>query len=217
MITLDVYDQSGKQVNQINLEDRVFDGKVNPTLMHQAVVAFLTNQRRGLAIAKTKGEVSGGGRKPWRQKGTGRARVGSNRSPLWRGGGTVFGPRPHSFHKDVPHRMKINALKSVLNTRLKDKNILIVDNIKIGSHKTKELSKILNNLNLGAIKTTLVVKNINSNLKLASGNLENFHLEKAQELNAYSALNCKQLVFTQEALRIVEGRSEEHTSELQSH
>lgn len=206
MDALDVYDKLGKKIKQAKLDEGVFDGKVNSTLMHQAVVTFLANQRIGLASSKTKGEVRGGGRKPWRQKGTGRARVGSRRSPLWRGGGVTFGPRPHSYNKTMPRRMRAGALKSVLNTRLKDKSIIVVDSFIMDDHKTKTLFNIIKNLKLSAFKSTIVVKNIDSNLKLASRNLANFSLEKAGVLNSYSALNCERLIFTLEALRVVEER-----------
>jgi len=206
MDTLDVYDKLGKKIEQAKLDEGVFDGKVNSTLMHQAVVTFLANQRIGLACSKTKGEVSGGGRKPWRQKGTGRARVGSRRSPLWRGGGVTFGPRTRSYNKTMPRRMRAGALKSVLNTRLKDKSIIVVDSFVMDDHKTKTLFNIIKNLKLSAFKSTIVVKSIDSNLKLASRNLANFNLEKAGVLNSYSALNCERLIFTLEALRVVEER-----------
>ena len=139
-LSLPVLSTQGKKVEQIELEKRVFDGKISEALIHQAVVTYLANQRKGLASAKTRGEVRGGGIKPWRQKGTGRARVGSIRSPLWRGGGVTFGPKPHSYYKDLPQKMKAMALKSALNAKLRDKEILILSDLKVVSHKTKDFS-----------------------------------------------------------------------------
>ena len=128
-LSLPVLSVQGKEVEQIELEKRVFDGKISQALIHQAVVTYLANQRKGLASTKTRGEVRGGGIKPWRQKGTGRARVGSIRSPLWRGGGVTFGPKPHSYHKDLPQKMRTMALKSALNAKLRDKEISILSDL----------------------------------------------------------------------------------------
>jgi len=206
MSTLEVINQKGKKVESLKLDKDIFDGKVNNTLMHQAIVSFLANQRKGLACTKTRGEVSGGGRKPWKQKGTGRARVGSNRSPLWEGGGTTFGPKPHSFRKEMNRKMKGMALKSALNAKLKDNEIIVIDEIKLDGFKTKELSAILGVLKLDSKKVKLVVSAIESNLKMSSSNLEKVNLEKAVNLTTYGALDCKKLVFTKAAFDLVEKR-----------
>lgn len=206
MSTLEVINQKGKKVESLKLDKDIFDGKVNNTLMHQAIVIYLSNQRKGLASTKTRGEVRGGGRKPWRQKGTGRARVGSNRSPLWEGGGTTFGPKPHSFHKDMNRKMKGLALKSALNAKLKDNEIIVVDDIKLNSFKTKELCEILGVLKLDKEKVKLVVGTIESNLKMSLNNLKKVNLEKAVNLTTYGALDCKKLVFTKTAFELVEKR-----------
>ena len=139
---LDVVNQKGKVVRTLELDQKVFDGKINMSLLHQAVVTYLANQRKGLASTKTRGEVRGGGRKPWRQKGTGRARVGSIRSPLWKGGGATFGPKPRDYSQKMPQRMKALALKSALNAKLNDKELMVIDDIKLRSHKTKECSEV---------------------------------------------------------------------------
>ena len=206
MSTLEVLNQKGKKVENLKLDKDIFDGKVNNTLMHQAIVVYLSNQRKGLASTKTRGEVRGGGRKPWRQKGTGRARVGSNRSPLWEGGGTTFGPKPHSFHKDMNRKMKGLALKSALNAKLKDNEIIVIDDIKLNSFKTRELFEILGILKLDKEKVKLVVGTIEVNLKMSLNNLEKVNLEKAVNLTTYGALDCKKLVFTKAAFELVEKR-----------
>lgn len=205
-LNLNVLDLKGKEVGKAELDPLVFDGKVSHALLHQAVVIYLSNQRAGLASTKTRGEVSGGGRKPWRQKGTGRARVGSIRSPLWRKGGITFGPKPHSFYKDLPKRMKVLALKSALNSKLNDNEILILDNLKVNSHKTKDFFKIITNLKLDSSRIRFVVDSLDSNLKLSCRNIENADIELARNLNTYGALDCKNLVLTKNALIEVQER-----------
>src|SRR5512135_3741492 len=129
--TLPVYNIEGKEVETLNLDPAVFDGTVNSAAIYQAVNAYRAAKRSGLAATKTRGEVSGGGKKPWRQKGTGRARVGSTRSPLWRHGGVVFGPHPRSFAYSVPDKIKKLALKSVLNAKVKENNVIILDTLSL--------------------------------------------------------------------------------------
>ncbi len=201
-----VLNTKGKEVEKIELDKKVFDGKVSFALIHQAVVTYLANQRKGLAAAKTRGQVRGGGAKPWRQKGTGRARVGSSRSPLWEGGGVTFGPKPHSYYKDLPKKMKILALKSALNAKLKDNQILILEGLKVDSNKTKDFSKIIGNLKLNAEKIRLVVETQDKNLKLASRNIKKVLLAKASDVHATEVIDCKRLVLTKNALRQIEKR-----------
>ncbi|MCM8831456.1 MAG: 50S ribosomal protein L4 [Candidatus Omnitrophica bacterium] len=205
-LQLPVLNTEGKEIDTITLNKTVFDGKVNMELLHQAVVTYLSNKRAGLASTKTRAEVKGSGRKPWRQKGTGRARVGSIRSPLWRKGGIVFGPKPHSFRKLLPQKMKIGALKSALNAKLLDNEILILDNILLNVPKTKEFFKILKNLKLTNLSLKFVVPKVDLNLRLASRNIPKIEILQAQNLNTYDALNCKKIIFTKEALAIVENR-----------
>lgn len=200
MSKVEVLDLKGKKKESLDLDSKVFDGKVNKALMHQAVVTYLANQRKGLAKTKTKGEVSGGGRKPWRQKGTGRARVGSSRSPLWKGGGVTFGPRPHSFRKDLPKKMKVLALKSALNAKVKDKELLVLDTLEVSTHKTKDFAKIVKSLKLDKIKSRFIVEGMDNNLKLSCRNLEKVNLNSAVSLTTYEALDCKNIIFTKDAL-----------------
>ena len=206
MSSLEVFDLNGEVLERIELDNQVFDGQINEDLMHQAVVIYLSKQRKGLASTKTRGEVKGGGRKPWRQKGVGRARVGSIRSPLWRKGGVVFGPKPRLYRKEFPKKMRTLALKSALNAKLRDKEMMVLKDFIITTHKTKEFFRILKNLQLAGEKIRLVVDKIDENLKLASRNIEKVNLNTASTLTTYTTLDCKKLVFTKEALRKVEER-----------
>ncbi len=142
-ITLPIYNTEGKEIDSLKLDKTVFDGTINTACLYQAVNAYRANQRKGLASTKTRGEVSGGGRKPWRQKGTGRARVGSIRSPLWRHGGVIFGPHPRHFYYNLPKKLKVLALKSSLNAKVKENSLIVLDGINLEIPKTKEASKIL--------------------------------------------------------------------------
>jgi len=157
---LSVLDTKGKEIEKVKLDKGVFDGKVNTALIQQAVVAYLANQRKGLAATKTRGQVRGGGAKPWRQKGTGRARVGSNRSPIWRGGGITFGPRPRSYYQDMPKKMRALALKSALNAKLRDKQILIINDLVVSSPKTKDFIKTVSGLKLVVQKVRFGVESL---------------------------------------------------------
>jgi large subunit ribosomal protein L4 len=206
MKELNVLNLSGKEVGKVSLDEMVFDGKINTDLIHQAVVAFLANQRLGLACTKTRGEVSGSGRKPWKQKGTGRARIGSIRSPLWYKGGRAFGPKPHSFHKDLPKKMKANALRSALNSKLKDSAIIIIEDLKVAKPKTKEFAAILKNLNIVDKKVKFLVDKFDEKVRLSSRNIPMLTMEQACDLNAYTVMAANKLVFTKESLKIVQDR-----------
>lgn len=205
-LEIDVLDVQGKEIKKIKLNGQVFDGKVNTTLMHQAVTAYLANQRKGLASTKTKGEVRGGGAKPWRQKGTGRARAGSRRSPIWSGGGVTFGPKPRSYYKDLPKKMKIRALKSALNAKLNEQQILILNDLAVDSRKTKNLFKIIDSLKLKGEKTRFVVEELEDKLKLASRNIKKVLLTKAANIHTTEVIDCKRLVLTNGALKVIEDR-----------
>ncbi len=204
MAEIDIINQKGKAVEKLSLDDKVFDGKISPALMHQAVVTYLANRRQGTSSAKTRGEVRGGGKKPWRQKGTGRSRHGSIRSPLWKGGGIVFGPQPRDFNKKFPKRMKAMALKSALNAQLQDNALMIIDELNIKEAKTKEMLKLAKGLKLDKQKVRFVSEQIGIDLKRAARNIGNLSLEKADDLNTYTALDCQKLVFTKQSLSKVE-------------
>ena len=204
--SLAVVDLSGKEVSTLELDKAIFDGVINDLLIHQAEVMYLANQRKGLACAKTRAEVSGSGRKPWRQKGTGRARVGSIRSPLWRSGGVVFAPKPRSYRKDMPKKMRALALKSALNLKLQENGLVILDLMTVKEPKTKEFFGILKRLKLDSKRVRLVVEKIDENLKRSSRNVALADIARASDLSTYEAKNCKHLVFTREAITQVQKR-----------
>ncbi len=193
MSTLPVHDQQGKEIAQLELDAKVFDGKVKSGLLYQAVLGFNANQRLALAATKTRGEVSGGGRKPWKQKGTGRARVGSIRSPLWRHGGVVFGPHPRDYSYSLSQRTRLEALKSSINARLQDNGILVVEDIKLDNPKTKGLAKVLTGLKAGK-NTLLLLDAIDKNMKLASNNISGLVTELARNVNAYQVLRAHKII-----------------------
>jgi large subunit ribosomal protein L4 len=169
------------------------------------VVAYQAAQRMGTACTKTMGEVAGSGKKPWRQKGTGRARAGSFASPLWRGGGVVFGPKPRDFSKKVSRKTKQLALRKTLSERLRAGDVLVVDDLKLESPKTKEFAAILSVLNLKG-STLIVAPGIDKNLTLASRNLSTVELATSDSLNSYQVLRSDKLLFTRGAFEKVEAR-----------
>jgi len=200
-ITLPIYNTEGKEVDSVKLDKSLFDGTVNTAAIYLAVNAFMANQRQGLAATKTRGEVSGGGRKPWKQKGTGRARVGSTRSPLWRHGGVIFGPHPRSFSWRLPDKIKTLALKSSLNAKVKDNQLMVVEALKLDSPKTKDAIKVLKNLKvIPGAKTLLLLDKIDKNLKLALRNLKFLDFNAAQDTYAYEVLRHNKLLVTKEGL-----------------
>lgn len=203
---LSVYNTEGKEVDTIELDSSVFDGTVNTAAMYQAIVAYRANQRKGLASTKTRGEVSGGGRKPWKQKGTGRARVGSTRSPLWRHGGVVFGPHPRDYYYKLPQKIKNLALKSSLNAKLKENSFIIMDSLKVEKAKTKEVSRMFSNLKLnsGRKKETcsalLLVDKLDANLKMAAKNISFLDVNLARDTHTYEVMKHQKLIITKDGL-----------------
>ena len=216
-ITLPIYNTEGKEIDSFKLDHAIFDGIVNADAIHQAVLAYRASQRKGLASTKTMGEVSGGGRKPWRQKGTGRARVGSIRSPLWRHGGVIFGPHPRDFSYTIPAKIKTLALKSSLNAKINEKNFIVLDNFKIEQPKTKEAVKILSNLKIGrqkdkkdpkrkTIKALLLSDKLDKNLRLALRNIDFLTINRAQDTHTYEVLAANKLIITKEGLHELTNR-----------
>lgn len=193
-----------KQVREIELPEEVFGYPYNQHLIHEAVQAYLAGLRRGTHATKTRSEVSGSGRKLWRQKGTGRARVKDIRNPKWRGGGTVHGPVPHSHAKDLSRREKKNALKSALSRKLAEQSIVVLEDFDLGSHKTGELLKRLSGLGVSG-KTLLVDSLDNHNLALASRNAPALKTVDALAVNVYDVVDRSTLVLSEGALnRLVE-------------
>jgi large subunit ribosomal protein L4 len=198
-IRLQVYDLKGEVAGNIQLDPEVFNGKVNMALLHEAVKMYYANRRRGTASAKTRAEVSGGGAKPWRQKGTGRARVGSSRNPLWRHGGVVFAPKPRDFSYSVPKKALRKALLSGLNLRLSENMIKPTVKIEVKEPKTREFSAIMKSLKIDA-KALVVVETITENVKRSANNLKKVRLKEARNINAEDVLLNDYLVIEAEAL-----------------
>lgn len=203
MTTLPLYNIEAKEIDTIELDKAVFDGIINPSVIYQAVCAFRANQRKGLAATKTRGEVSGGGRKPWKQKGTGRARVGSTRSPLWRHGGVVFGPHPRDYSYHLPQKIKNLALKSSLNSKLKADNLIVLDALKLDKPKTGEIARILSNFKIKKAKKSnvlLLLDTADKNLKLSLRNIDFIHSNLAKDTNVYEVLDCRKIIITKQGL-----------------
>ena len=199
MPVVDVVNLDGKKVGQVELADAIFGAKVNPHLLHEASRWYLRGLRAGTHKTKDKSEVSGAGRKLWRQKGTGRARVGSIRSPLWRHGGTVHGPKPRDYSYALPKKMLLGALRSALSAKLAEQKLTVVDALELETHKTKGLRETLGKLN-GSKSALLVSHGENRNLELASRNLEGVKLAAPHVLHVYDVLKHDLLVLSKDAV-----------------
>lgn len=199
MPVVDVMSLEGKKVGQVELADAVFSAKVNPHLLHETVRWYLAGQRAGTHKTKGRGEVSGAGRKLWKQKGTGRARVGSIRSSIWRKGGTVHGPQPRDYSYRLPHKVVLGALRSALSAKLADQKLTVIDGWELDSHKTKALRSSLDRLNADARTSLLVVQGENRNLDLASRNLEGVKLVRPAALQPYDLLRHDHLIVSKDA------------------
>jgi large subunit ribosomal protein L4 len=195
---------NNKGVSQGEIEvgfDLIENGR-GTQAVHDAVVAYNAAQRTGTACAKTVGEVSGTNKKPWRQKGTGRARAGSTQSPLWPGGGVVFGPRPRDFTKKVNKKVRSLAFRKAISERLKAGDVVIVDDFKLATHKTRDFLAVLGTLKLTG-RTVMLVSSEDKNLAIASRNVPNVELTSGEKLNTYDTLLCDKIVFTKAALEKV--------------
>lgn len=198
-----VFDMQGQQVGEMELSERVFGSPVNRAVLHQAIVAHMAGQRQGTAATKSRGMVRGGGRKPWRQKGTGRARAGSIRSPLWRGGGVIFGPQPRSYQKAMPKKVKRLAMRSALSSKMSDQKLLIIDSLDLSKPRTKDMIRVLNALKLDN-KALIVMPSLNPNVYLSARNIPGVLVTAAQRLNVYDILHHDGLIITREAVAQLE-------------
>lgn len=197
-----VYNQNKEEVGEIELPKEIFEVEVNSDLIHQVVLGQQSNRRQGSAQAKMRGEVRGGGRKPWRQKGTGRARHGSTRSPLWRGGGVTFGPRAdRNYKKTIPVKMKRKALAMVLSAKAKESMILVVDKLNFDKPETKQMKKVLNKLFLKDGSGILVLSKIDKNLILSVRNIPKTMSIQARDLNVLDLLNYKHVVISKAGIK----------------
>ena len=203
MPKIDVYDINGKKVKELELNEAVFGIEPNETVVHSVLVNFLANQRQGTQSTKTRSEVSGGGRKPWRQKGTGNARQGSIRSVQWVGGGIAFGPVPRSYNKKQNRKERKLALKSAWSYKAKNNNLVVVDEIKLDSPRTKDMIKLLTNLKLNDEKLLVVVKEYNENVILASRNLQNIMLLQADEVGVLDIVSARKVLIEDAALESI--------------
>jgi large subunit ribosomal protein L4 len=195
MPTTKVLDLANKEVGEIELPDTVFGVPLNEPLVHEAVRSFLANRRAGTSATKTRGDVSGAGRKLWRQKGTGRARIASLRSPLWKGGGNAHGPQPRDWSYNLPKKMRKRAMCAAISERLREGNLIIVDDWKLDAPKTKDFINTLGNLKLNG-KTLIVDSLKNTNLMLASRNVQTTKVVNSYGVNIYDLINYQKLVLT---------------------
>jgi len=202
-----LYSKDGKKKKDVELNVDLFGARVNKRLLELVSNAYAANLRRGTASTKRRAECRGGGKKPWKQKGTGRARASSTRSPLWRGGGTVFGPHPRSYFVALPNSMRRSALISALSKKVKDENVMLLEDVKLETSKTKEFFGIVDSLPLAAKRVLCVVADFDENLKRASRNIGYMiDIVQASDLNAYHVLQREKLVLETGALEILEKR-----------
>ncbi|MEW9031120.1 MAG: 50S ribosomal protein L4 [Planifilum fimeticola] len=198
-----VYDMNGSQVDEIELSDAVFGIEPHAAVLHDAVVMQLASMRRGTHAVKNRAAVRGGGRKPWRQKGTGRARHGSIRSPLWVGGGVVFGPKPRSYAYKLPKKVRRLAMKSALSSKVRDEELIVLDDLKMEQPKTREMVKVLGNLKADR-KALVVSSTYDENVALSARNIPGVKFIQAEGLNVYDILNHDKLILTRDAVARVE-------------
>ena len=187
-INADAYDSQGKKGNTVALPSDLFDGTINMPVMHQAVKAYLANQRQGNASTKTRGFVIGGNQKPWKQKGTGRARQGSTRAPQWVGGGTVFGPRPRSYAQYVPRKVRALARKSAFNARARENAVFVIDTLTFDAPKTSQLVGILQTLGVADKKVLILTNGVNHNVYISGRNLPTAHVMPFSDVSTYHIL-----------------------------
>jgi large subunit ribosomal protein L4 len=199
-----VYDQKGKETSQTLLPKEIFEVKLNHDLVHQVAVSQMANRRQVIAHTKGRGEVRGGGKKPWRQKGTGRARAGSIRSPIWRGGGITFGPtKERVFKKKIPKKMKRKALFMVLSAKAKNNLLIILDGLKIERPKTKLIGEIFKKLPVKEKSSLIVLPGLDKNLILAAKNLPKIKTIQAKDMNVLDLLSFQYLILPKEAIKVL--------------
>ena len=202
MANVSVYNMEGKEVGTMELNDAVFGVDVNDHLVHLAVVRQLANNRQGTQKAKTRSEVSGGGRKPWRQKGTGHARQGSTRAPQWTGGGVVFAPTPRSYEIKLNKKERRLALKSALTSRVQENKLIVLDELKLDAPKTKDMQKVLDALKVN--KALVVLKDKDENVVLSTRNIPNVVTALTNTINVYDVLKYNTLILTKDSVAAIE-------------
>jgi large subunit ribosomal protein L4 len=203
MPVADVYDIDKKKVSQLELNDAVFDAEANPDVMYEVVRMQMASKRRGTASTKERGDIRGGGKKPWRQKGTGRARSGTTRSPLWRGGGTVFGPSPRSYAYKLPKKVKKMALVSALSMKFNEQRIIILKEFPLEEIKTRKFKEVMDRF--GFKKALFVLDKSNPVLEKSSRNLSDIKMIKSEGINVYDLLDHEYIVLLEPTVRMIEG------------
>jgi len=203
MPKVDVYNISGQKVGDMDLSDDIFAVEINKVAMHSAVVNYLANARQGTQSTKTKAEVRGGGKKPWRQKGTGRARQGSIRNPQWTGGGVALGPKPRSYKYALPKKVRRIALKSALTSKVVENNIIVLDDLKLEAIKTKEMVNVLNNLKVDS-SALIVLPEVDRNVVLSARNIESVKTTTTNSINTYDILKYNKFIVTKDAVSKIE-------------
>lgn len=203
MPKLDVLNVSGEKVGEIELNENIFGAEVNVSVLHEVVKNYLANQRQGTQSAKTRAEVRGGGKKPFRQKGTGRARQGTIRAPHYVGGGVAFAPKPRSYRYSLPKKMKRVAMFSALSSKVVDNEIIVLDELSLDAPKTKDMVSILNNIKADK-KSVIVLGEKNDNVVRSSSNIPGVKTTFVGEMNVYDVLNCGSFVITKEAIEKIE-------------
>ncbi|HOJ51737.1 MAG TPA: 50S ribosomal protein L4 [Syntrophales bacterium] len=203
MPTVAVYDIEGNRVGEIELSEAVFGVEVNENAIYEVVKMQLANRRSGTASTKERSYVKGGGKKPWRQKGTGRARAGSIRSPIWRGGGIVFGPRPRDYSYQVPKKVRRLALKSALTLKVKNDRVVVLRDFPLAEIKTKRVKEVLDRFALD--KVLIVIDRPNPVLELSARNIKNVKTIRAEGLNVFDLLNFEHVIFLEPSIKTIEG------------
>jgi len=202
MPNVDVYDIERNVIGQLELSESIFAVPVKPHVMHEVVLYQLAKRRAGTAKTKGRSEISGGGKKPWRQKGTGRARAGTSRSPIWRGGGTIHGPHPRSYEMRVPKKVRRLALKMALSQKLLDQGLTVLDKLELEQIKTKDFAAILDRFELG--KTLLVLSRQDEKVEKSARNLSRVKILRSEGLNVYDLLDYHDVLLTQESVGKIE-------------
>jgi large subunit ribosomal protein L4 len=203
MATLAIYDTGNQKVSDMEVDDRVFDAKVEPSLLHDVVRKSLASRRRGTAATKNRPLVRGGGAKPWKQKGTGRARAGSRRSPLWKGGGTIFGPMPRNYAFSLPEKMRRAALRAALTLKHKEGKLILLDDFPLDGFKTRQVLEVLKRFQVD--NALIVTDEKRAFLERSAGNIQNVKVLRHEGLNVYDILNHEYLILLRQAVPRLQG------------
>ncbi|MBU0650614.1 50S ribosomal protein L4 [bacterium] len=203
MAKIDVYNKEGKVVKQIDIHDDLVTGRVNKDVLYYYIKMYNANQRQGTACTKTRKDIAGSTIKPWKQKGTGSARAGTKKSPVWRGGGTVFGPLPRDYRQDLPKKVKKAALISAIKTKFPEKDLIVMDELSFPAAKTKDMVSLLNNLKI-TDKVLLATSGKSENIYKSGRNIQKVFVKECDLINAYDVLNYKKLIITEKGIKSLE-------------